>query len=141
MLGSNTAGSYANARWNSASADVSGTIHLSDRLRLVETFRFRNFSVAGDYQDFQSNYFGAAGLGSGTLLSPVATFPTTILSHSSGSPADIINETTINMIGQNSKENDFQVQYDVTHSFGVRGGFVWGQDTIQPGNTYQASLG
>jgi hypothetical protein len=141
VLGSNTAGSYANARWNSASTDLSGTIHLSEKLRLVETFRFRNFSVAGDYQDFQANYFGPASLGSGTLLSPIASFPPTILSHASGSPADIINENTINMIGQNSKENDFQVQYDVTRSFGVRGGFVWGQDTIQPGDTYQAALG
>ena len=47
-LGSNTAGSNSSAKWNSSSADVSATIHISDKLRLVETFRFRNFSVAGD---------------------------------------------------------------------------------------------
>ncbi len=46
-LGYNTAGSNSSAKWNSSSADVSGTVHLSDKLRLVETFRFRNFSVAG----------------------------------------------------------------------------------------------
>jgi hypothetical protein len=50
-LGYTTPGSSSKARWNSSSADVSGTIHLNDHLRLVETFRFRNFSVAGTFLD------------------------------------------------------------------------------------------
>ena len=45
------------------------------------------------------------------------------------------------MIGQNMKQNDFQVQYDVSRFFGVRAGFVWANYIIQPGNTYQAALG
>ena len=52
-LGSNTAGSTSSAKWNSASADVSATIHVTAKLRLVETFRFRNFSVSGDYLDLR----------------------------------------------------------------------------------------
>jgi hypothetical protein len=140
-LGYNTAGSSSSARWNSASADISATIHLSDRLRLVEIFRFRNFSVAGDYLNLTSNFFNAASFGSASLLNPVATFPPTLLFHSSSSPADVINETTINMTGQKMKQNDFQVQYDVSRFFGLRAGFVWGNYIIQPGNTYQASLG
>ena len=39
------------------------------------------------------------------------------------------------MIGQNTKQNDFQVQYDVTPSFGVRAGFIWENLNIQPGQT------
>ena len=141
LLGSNTAGSYSNARWNSSSADASATIHISDRLRLVETFRFRTFSVAGNYLDLTSNFFTAAGAGSASLLTPVATFPGTALLHGSSSPADIVNEINSNLVGQNMKANDFQVQYDVTRNFGVRGGFNWLQQTIQPGIGYQASLG
>jgi hypothetical protein len=140
-LGFNTSGSGSNARWNSSSADVSGTIHINDRLRLVETFRFRNFSVAGNLLDYETASFGAASAGSATLLTPVATFPSTILFHSTSSPADITNETTINMIGQDTKQNDFQVQYDVSRYFGVRGGFVWTNNVIQPGNTFHAALG
>jgi hypothetical protein len=71
----------------------------------------------------------------------VATFPPTPLFHSSGSPPDVMNETTINLIGQDMKQNDFEVQYDISRLFGVRAGFVWGNYVIQPGNTYQASLG
>ena len=141
LLGSNTNGSTSNARWNSSSADVSAIIHLSDRLRLVETFRFRTFSVPGNFINLGSNFYTAAGLGSANLLSPIATFPGTTLLHGSSSPADIVNEITSNLVGQNTKQNDFQVQYDVKRNFGVRAGFNWSNNTIQPGSTYQAALG
>ena len=140
-LAFNTGGSSSSARWNSSSADASATFHINDQLRLVETFRFRNFSVAGQFLDFTSSYFTAASAGSATLLSPIALFPPTTLLHGSSSAADIMNEITINMIGQNMKQNDFQLQFDITHSFGVRVGFNWTRLTIQPGNTYQAALG
>ena len=140
-LGFNTFGSTANSRWNSSSADVSATIHINDNLRLVETFRFRNFSVAGTFLDLESNFFTAASQGSATLLSPVFTFPPTTLLHSSSSAADIINETSTNMISQDMKQNEFQLQYDLTRSFGIRAGFNWTNYIIQPGNSYQAALG
>ena len=40
LLGYNTDGSSSTAKWNSSSADVSATVHINDRLRLVETFGF-----------------------------------------------------------------------------------------------------
>ena len=140
-LGYTTGGSGANSRWNSASADVSGTIHINDQLRLVEVFRFRNFSVAGTLLDQEAAYFNAASLGAGSLLNPIATFPPTILSHGSSSAADFTNEVTTDMIGQKSYENDIQLQYDVSRTFGVRTGFVWNQLTIQPRNEFSAALG
>ena len=141
LLAFNTGGSKANSRWNTSSADGSATFHLNDRTRLVETFRYRNFSVAGTFLDLASSSFPAASAGSATLLSSVATFPPTILLHSSSSPADITNETTINMIGQRTLQNNFQLQYDISHYFGVSLGFNWANYIIQPGNTYQAALG
>src|SRR5262249_30576864 len=117
------------------------TIHISDKLRLVDTFRFRTFSVAGNYINLMSNFYTAASQGSATLLSPVFTFPPTTLLHGTSSPADIVNEVNSNLIGQNTKQNDFQVQYDIRPSFGVRAGFNWSNNTIQPGITYQAASG
>ncbi len=139
-LGYDTAGSSSTSRWNSSSADVSATVHLSDNLRLVETFRFRNFSVAGTFLDQETAYFNAASLGAGSLLNPIATFPPTVLTHGSSSAADITNEININMIGQKTYQNDLQVQYDVARDFGLRAGLNWSQNTIQPGNTYQAAV-
>ena len=140
QLGSNTTGSSSSSNWSSTSTDLSAVFHLTSKLRLVDSFRLRNFSVAGDFLNLQANYFTSAGLGSASLLTPVATFPPP-LSHASGSPADIINEINANLIAQNSKQNDFQVQYDITKSFGVRAGFVWSNETVQPGSSYQAALG
>ena len=140
-LGYTTPGSSSNSRWNSSSADVSGTIRINENTRLVETFRFRNFSVAGTFFDQEFAFFNAASLGAGSLLNPIATFPPTILTHSSSSAADITNEVNVNMIGQTTYQNDLQLQYDVTPHFGVRAGFVWNQLTIQPGNSYSAALG
>ncbi len=140
-LGSSTAGSTANAKWNSSSADVSAVIHISDKLRLVDTFRFRNFSVSGTYLDLEANYFNALSQGSASLLNSIAFFPGSILSHTSSSPADLINEFNVSMLGQNTKENDFQVQYDITPSLGVRGGFNWQGLNVQPGQNYQVALG
>ena len=140
-LGYNTAGSSSDARWSSTSGDLSAIYHVSDKLRLVEVFRLRNFSVSGNFFDLESSFFAAASAGSATLLTPIATFPGTNLLHGSSSPADIINELTANLVGQSSRENDFQVQYDVTNFFGVRTGFNWQSQTIQPGSTYQAALG
>ena len=140
-LGFNTFGSSSNARWNSSSADVSATIHFKDQLRLVETFRFRNFSVAGNFLDLEADSFTAASLGSATLLSPIATFPPTTLLHSSSSGPDITNETNFNLIYQNMKQNDIQLQYDISRWFGIRVGFNWTNYIIQPGNSSQTALG
>jgi hypothetical protein len=140
-LSFNTSGSSSNARWNSSSADVTAIFHVTDKLRLLETFRFRDFSVAGNFFDFQSSFFNAASSGSASLLNPVAMFPSTTLLHNSGSPPDVTNEATVNLIGQNMKQNDFEVQYDVSPFFGVRTGFVWSRYIIQAGSTYQAALG
>ncbi|HEX8798547.1 MAG TPA: hypothetical protein VF772_08040, partial [Terriglobales bacterium] len=95
-LGYTTPGSSSTSRWNSSSADVSGTIHINENTRVVETFRFRNFSVAGTFLDQEFAYFNAASLGAGSLLNPIATLPPTILSHSSSSPADVTNEINVN---------------------------------------------
>jgi hypothetical protein len=141
LLGFDTTGSQAKARWNSSSVDVSATIYVSDRMRLVDTFRFHNFSVAGNLLDLETNFYNAASAGSASLLQTIATFPPTPLAHASGSPADIINEVGSNLIGQNTKGNDFQVQYDVTRLFGVRVGFDYLHNTIQPGSSYSAALG
>jgi hypothetical protein len=141
LLGSNTAGSKSASNWSSTSTDLSATVHISDKLRLVDSFRLRTFSVSGTFLDLTQNFYTAASNGTASLLTPVATFPGTTLLHGSSSPADIVNELNANQIAQNSKENDFQVQYDFMPWFGARAGFIWSNQTIQPGSTFQGALG
>ena len=140
-LGYNTSGSSSNSRWNSSSADVSAIFHVSDRLRLVETFRFRDFSVSGNYLD-KSRI---------SSQQPVRVRPPCSVRCSCSRPRHYFmaqarrptssTNRRINLIGQNIKQNDFQVQYDISRFFGVRAGFVWSNYIIQPGNTQQVAFG
>lgn len=140
-LAYNTYGSGSSSVWNTSSANLTATFKLTDKFRLMETFRFRNFSESGSLDNVQASYFTAAGTGSATLLSPIAFFPPTVLNHSSSSPADLTNEQWVNLVYQNTKENDFEALYDITRSFGIRVGFIWTNYIIQPGSTFQGSTG
>ena len=141
VLGSNSAGSGSHAYWVSSSADASATYHISDKLRLVEIFRWRNWRSYGNFLNQQNNYFNAASLGAASLLNPIATFPPAALTHTSSSPADVINEYWVNLDGEKTTQNDFQIQYDVSRNFGARAGFQWTGYNVQPGSTYQIALG
>jgi hypothetical protein len=141
VRGFDSAGSNSTGQWVSSSADISATYSISEKLRLVETFRFRNWRSQGTYLNLQNNYFGAASAGGASLTNPIVMWPTTVPGHSSSSPADVINEYWVNLDGENTKENDFQVQYDISRYFGVHTGFRWTGDNIQPGSSYEASLG
>lgn len=140
QMGSNSAGSSSTGTWVSTSADVAATYSITDKLRLVEDFQYRNWRSQGSYLNLQDNYFGAAGAGT-SLLNPIAIWPGTVPGHTSSSPADVINEYWVNLDGENIKSNDFQVQYDISRYFGVRTGFRWSGYNVQPGATYQVALG
>lgn len=141
VLASDSTGSKSHANWVSRSADISATIRITDKLRLVDSFRFRNWQSYGHYLNLQTNYFAAASLGGASLLNPISTFPPTILGHSSSSPPDIVNEYWANLDGQETKQNDFQIQYDFSHNFGGHVGFQWTGYNVQPGTSAEIALG
>ena len=118
-----TAGSHSNASWISVVADASATYHINDRLRLVDTFRFRNYQVPGLFDLLQTSLFNAASAGSPSLLLPPVTPPGALPLHSSSSPADSLNDTYSRFLGQGTKENELQVQYDISQYAGVNIGY------------------
>jgi hypothetical protein len=117
------ADSHSSAHWNSVSADSGITYHISDRLRLVDSFRWRDFRVPGAFDLFSSSLFNAGTVAPpGSLLgSPVP--PTTGPLHTDGSPADALNDTYDRWIGENMYDNQFEVQFDFAKFAGVRIGY------------------
>jgi hypothetical protein len=119
-----TAGSRSRASWISVVTDFGATYHISDRLRFVDTFRFRNYRVPGIFDLLQTSLFNASTVAPpGSLLGPAAVPPGTAPLHGSGAPADVVNNTYNRFLGQNTKENELQLQYDISHYAGVNIGY------------------
>jgi hypothetical protein len=117
------AGSHASGRWISVVSDAGVTVHLSDRLRLVDTFRFRNFRVPGVFDLVSMSLFNASSVTPpGSLLFPPVS-PTASPLHTDGTPADLLNDTYSRRIGQNSQSNEFEVQFDFARYAGIRIGY------------------
>ena len=116
--------SHSRASWISVVTDLGATYHISDRLRLVDTFRFRNYQVPGIFDLLQSSLFNAGTVAPpGSLLGPPAVLPGTAPLHGTSSPADVLNNTYNRFLGQNTKENELQLQYDVGQYAGVNIGY------------------
>ena len=122
----------AKAQQVSTTVDFAATYRLSDKLRLVDTFRFRNANIPGAYLFTGISLFSTTSPAS--LLSPVSVTPqgclTIACAHSSSSPADITNGLFSRFFKQNIKMNTFEVEYDFTRRIGARAGFRFRDRTI-----------
>lgn len=117
-------GSRSRASWISVVTDVGATYHISDRLRVVDTLRFRNYQVPGIFDLLQTSLFNASTVAPpGSLLGPAAVLPGTTPLHGSGSPADVVNNAYNRFLGQNTKDNELQLQYDISQYAGVNIGY------------------
>ena len=120
----NTNGANASANWISMLTDLGVTVHLTDNVRLVDSFRFRNYRVPGTFNLLGGSLFNDSTVAPpGSMLFPVVTFPGSTPLHGSGSPADLTNETFSRFLGQDTKENEIRLEYDITHFFGVHVGY------------------
>ncbi|HEY7615792.1 MAG TPA: hypothetical protein VH744_03240, partial [Terriglobales bacterium] len=121
-----------------ANADFGVTVNITDKLRLIDSFRFSNFRIPGTWSESELSLFPGATPAS--LLGPIATFdpatcppPFTAAAcpkHSNSSPADVANDTFVRFLGQNSKYNTIEVEYDFTRRVGARVGYRYGRRNI-----------
>jgi len=98
--------------------DVGVTIHLSDRLRLLESVRFSNFRIPGNWDLVTTSLFAATMLSTPNQFS-VATCPppytaATCPQHVAGSAADIVQDQRATFLKQDSKENTLELQYEMS---------------------------
>jgi hypothetical protein len=114
------------------------TVHLTNRFRVIDTFRFSNFRIPGVWAEDSFSLF--PGATPATLLTPVTTFdaatcppPFTAAAcpkHSSSSPADVAGARFARFLGQDSKYNTVELEYDFTKRVGVRAGYRYGHRRI-----------
>ncbi len=117
-------GSHASAQWISVVTDFGAVLHLTDSLRLVDNFRFRNYRVPGIFDLLGGSLFNDSSVPlPGSMLFPPVQFPGSTPLHSSNSPADLSNEYFDRWLGQDTKENEFRMEYDISRFFGVHIGY------------------
>jgi hypothetical protein len=98
-------------------ADLGVTAHITDRLRLHETFRFSNFRIPGSWDLLTTSLFAATLLSAPNQFA-VATCPppftaATCPQHNASSGADIVLDHRTTFLGQNSKQNTLELEYEL----------------------------
>ncbi len=139
-----TTGGPATAKRVSVTADWSGVYSITDKFRLIDSFRYDNWRIPGFWDFAESNVFGQlqpglVGLAQPQALFDAATFlsacpapytAATCPSHTTGSPADVSNGITSSFLGQNIRSNTFQLQYDFTPHLSGHLGYAFTKRTI-----------
>jgi hypothetical protein len=134
--GSTTSGP-AVAKRVSVNADGGAIYSVTEKLRIEDAFRYDNWRIPGLWNAVEGNQFSGLGANFPSMLLPIvnftpATFNTicpapytaaTCPQHASGSGPDIETEINSTFLGQNLKQNTFQLQYDVSRRLSGRVGY------------------
>jgi hypothetical protein len=139
-----TAGGPADAKRVSVNADWSGVYSVTDKFRILDSFRYDNWRTPGLWDTAETNIFGQMQPGLVGLAQPQAVFTAaTFLSlcpapyaaatcpkHTATSSADSVNGPTSSFLGQNIRSNTFELQYDFNKRLTGRIGYEYTDRTI-----------
>ena len=134
-----TTGGPADAKRVSVNANWSGVYAVTDKLRILDEFRYDNWRIPGVWDTAETAVFGTPSPVPsvvGMLLSPGVFNSTTCTAaadynqatcpqHSASSAADITNEIVTQFLGQNIKSNTFEVQYDFNRRYTAHIGYLY----------------
>ena len=124
-------------------ADAGVVLRVTDRLRVVDTFRFLNFRLPGVRDYAIGALFGATLLSTANVFDPATCPPpytaATCPQHNSSSGADLTTVHDVNFLKQDLKSNTTELQYDLTRKISGRLGYRFQRRTIfQSVNDLQA---
>ena len=135
-----TTGGPANAKRVSVNANWSGVYSVTDKLRVLDEFRYDNWRIPGMWALDETNIFGTgfpglAGLQQSeavfnTANCPVASNAVTCPQHLASSAADVTTGLTTSFLGQNLKSNTLELQYDFNRRVSAHIGYLYTNRTI-----------
>jgi hypothetical protein len=135
-----TTGGPANAKRVSANADWSGVYSITNKLRILDSFRYDNWRIPGMWALEETNIYGTgfpglAGLQQSeavfnTTNCPVASNAVTCPFHSASSAADVISGLATSFLGQNLQSNTLELQYDFNRHWSAHIGYLYSDQTI-----------
>ena len=102
----------------SLAADLGATIHVTDKFRIVDSFRYDGFRIPGNWSLVTANFVGATLLSPANVFSPATCPPpftaATCPQHNASSAADLIVDNRNDFLGQKRTSNTFLLEYDFT---------------------------
>ncbi|HUA18674.1 MAG TPA: hypothetical protein VMB25_08015 [Bryobacteraceae bacterium] len=148
-----TTGGPATAKRVSVNADWSGVYAVTDKLRVLDSFRYDNWRNPGLWDIDETNIFGTGYPGIAGLQQNQAVFntngttasncpapfnaptcpqhaPPTMTATGGTSAADVINGYAQTFLGQNLKSNTFELQYDFSRRYSAHIGYLYTNRTI-----------
>ncbi|MGA7224628.1 MAG: hypothetical protein WBX16_17350, partial [Candidatus Acidiferrales bacterium] len=139
-LRGSTTGGPATAKRVSVNADWAGVYSITDKMRILDTFRYDNWRIPGmwaldETSIFGTGYPGLAGMQQSeavfnTTNCPVASNAVTCPQHTASSAADVTTGLASSFLGQNLKSNTLELQYDFNRRFGAHIGYLYTNRTI-----------
>lgn len=108
LVNFNTVGS-AIAKRISASGDFGATLRITEKLRLVDTFRYYNFRIPGSWNQTTTNVFAL-----NMLTCPPPFTGAGCLFHTANTGPDITNDLVSQFFGQQDLVNTIETEYDFT---------------------------
>lgn len=135
-----TTGGPAIAKRVSVNADWSGVYSLTDKLRILDSFRYDNWRIPGMWALDETNIYGTGyaaltGLQQNQAVFNAADCPldsnaVTCPYHAASSAADVITGLAASFLGQNLKSNTLEIQYDFTKRWSADIGYLYTNRTI-----------
>jgi hypothetical protein len=129
----------SNAQRISTSADFGITYRLTEKLHLIDTFRYDNFRIPTGWNYTTTSLFGATLLSNPNVFSPASCPPpftaATCPQHASGSNADVIVDVLNQFLKQASTINTFEVEYQFTPRVSAYVGYRFERREITDNNS------
>jgi len=128
----------ASAKRILASTDFGATIHVTDRFRVIDSFRFSNFRIPGTWDLTTSQLFAPTLLSTPNPFDPATCPPpytaATCPQHSASSGADVTQDERFNFLRQEGKVNTFELEYDFARR--ITGHIGYRYDTREINNNF-----
>jgi len=139
-----TTGGPAVAKRVSVNADWSGVYAITDKLRILDAFRYDNWRIPGTWNTLDTAVYGTPSpapgvvgllLAPGTFNSATCTAAdnynqATCPQHTASSASDVTNEIASQFLAQNIKSNTLELQYDFTRRYNAHIGYLYTNRTI-----------
>ena len=134
-----TTGGPANAKRISVNADWTGAYAITEKLRILDFFRYDNWRIPGMWDTAETAVYGTPSPGPGVvglLLSPGVFNPAnctaalkynqaTCPQHTASSAADVTNEIASQFLAQQIKSNTLELEYDFNRRYSARIGYLY----------------